>query len=343
MGPGIRDSTGNDSNRKRASSPHHGNAAFSVSETGVLAYYKAVAPSNLIAFDRSGQSVESIWTDQRFASTIRISPDGTRVIADVQDPRVGSLDGWIYDIARRVPTRFTDDVGNDTNPVWSGDGLQVVFSSDRGGAPDLFLKTTDGLTNSDRMIFSRPGPQLASDWSADGRFIAFEDNNRETGLDLWMLPLDGSGTGRPMIQTRFHEWGARLSPDAAWVAFVSNESGTSEVYVASVRGSAGKVRISTNGGIAPRWRRDGRELFYVAPETNAIMAVDAITTPTFKAGPPVQLFATRGAPASLRRSRDASYDVSPDGQQFFIVTPPEPSAASGIAIVLNWTMGIATR
>jgi len=320
----------------------NGNAAFSVSGTGVLAYYDSVAPSDLRAFDRSGQAAEAGWLHQRFASTIRISPDGTGVIADVQDPRTGSSDLWIYDLSRRVPIRFTADVGNDTNPVWSGDGLQVAFSSDRAGAPDLFLKTTDGRTN-ERSVFSRPGPQLPNDWSTDGKFIVFEDNNRETGLDVWMLPLDGSGNGRPMIQTRFQEWGARLSPDAAWVAFVSNESGTAEVYVAPVRGSAGKVRISTTGGIAPRWRRDGRELFYVAPETNSIMTVDVNTTPTFNAGPPVQLISMRGAPGSLRRPRDVPYDVSPDGQQFFIVTPPDPSPASGISIVLNWTTGIATR
>jgi Tol biopolymer transport system component len=320
----------------------NGNAAFSVSETGVLAYYTATAPSNLIVFDRAGQPAESRWTDQRFASTIRISPDGTGVIADVQDPRTGSSDLWIYDLARRVPIRLTTDLGNDTNPVWSGDGLQVAFSSDRAGAPDLYVKTTDGLTN-ERRVFSRPGPQLPNDWSTDGQFIVFEENNRETGLDLWMLPLDGSGNGRPLIQTRFQEWGARLSPDAAWVAFVSNESGTAEVYVAPVRGSAGKVRISTNGGIAPRWRRDGRELFYLAPETNTIMSVDVTTRPTFDAGPPVKLIAMRGLPASVRRPRDAPYDVSPDGRQFFIVTPPETSPASGIAVVVNWTKGIAAR
>jgi eukaryotic-like serine/threonine-protein kinase len=320
----------------------NGNAAFSVSDTGVLAYYTAVAPSNLMAFDRSGQAAESTWPDQRFASTIRISPDGTGVIADVQDARTGSSDVWIYDLSRRVPIRFTTDVGNDTNPVWSRDGLQVVFSSDRAGAPDLFVKTTDGLTN-ERRVFSRPGPQLANDWSIDGKFIVFEDNNRETGLDLWILPLDGSGSGRPMVQTRFQEWGARLSPDGAWVAFVSNESGTAEVYVAPVRGSAGKVRISTNGGIAPRWRRDGRELFYVAPETNSIMTVDVSTRPAFNAGPPVHVISMRGSPASLRRPRDVPYDVSPDGQRFLIVTPPDPSPASGITIVLNWTKAIATR
>jgi eukaryotic-like serine/threonine-protein kinase len=318
----------------------NGNAAVSVSETGVLAYYGGVARSDLMSFDRSGRRIESTWVQQPFSSAIRISPDGEHVIADVQDARTGSSDIWIYDLSRRVPMRFTADVGNDTSPVWSPDGRRVVFSSDRGGAPDLFSKTTDGLTN-EQVLLARRAPQLANDWSTDGTFVVFEENNRETGLDLWLLPLDGDRTPTPMIRTRFQEWGARLSPDAAWVAFASNESGTSEVYVAPVRGPGERVRVSTGGGIAPRWRRrDGRELFYVAPDTNSIMAVEVTTKPTFKAGSPVALFSTHGAPASRRQSREVPYDASPDGQRFLINTPSEQPPVSGITVVLNWTTGL---
>jgi Tol biopolymer transport system component len=216
----------------------------------------------------------------------------------------------------------------------------VVFSSDRGGAPDLFFKKTDGLNN-EQVLLARRSPQLANDWSSDGTFIVFEENNRETGLDVWKVVLDGERTAKPMFATRYQEWGARLSPDAAWVAFVSNESGASEVYVAPVNGLGAKVRISTGGGIAPRWRRrDGRELFYVAPETNSIMAVAVTTTPTFKAGAPVLLFSTRGGPASRRQSREVPYDVMPDGQHFLINTPPEQPPLSGISVVINWTTGL---
>jgi Tol biopolymer transport system component len=316
----------------------NGNAAFSVSETGVLAFYSSVARSDLSLFDRSGLSTKSKWVDQPFASAIRMSPDGQRVIADVQDTRTGSSDIWIYDLAREVPMRFTTDLGNETSPLWSSDGRQVVFSSDRAGAPDLFFKTTDGL-NSEQVILAKPGNQVANDWSPDGTFIVFEENNRETGLDLWMMSVDGDRTARPMIRTRFQEWGARVSPDSAWIAFASNDSGTSEVYVAPVRGTGDKVRVSTGGGIAPRWRHDGRELFYVAPSTNAIMAVEIATKPTFKTGSPVRLFSTPGPPASRRQTREMPYDVSPDGQRFLINTPPEQPPSSGITVVVNWMTG----
>jgi len=317
----------------------NGNAAFSVSETAVLTYYSSVTPSDLTSFDRSGRA-EPSWAQQRFSSAIRISPDGQRVIADVQDSRTGSSDLWIYDLTRRVPLRFTTDVGNDTSPAWSPDGLQVVFSSDRGGAPDLFSKRTDGLNN-EQVLLARRSPQQANDWSSDGTFIVFEENNRETGLDLWRLSLEGDRALKPISVTRFQEWGGRVSPDAAWVAFVSNESGTSEVYVAPVRGPGAKVRVSTGGGIAPRWRRrDGKELFYVVPETNSIMAVAVTTTPTFKAGAPVLLFSTRGGPPSRRQSREFPYDVLPDGQHFLINTPSEQPPLSGISVVVNWTTGL---
>ena len=317
----------------------NGNAAFSASDTGVLTYYGSVDPSNLTSFDRAGRA-EPLWAQQRFASTVRISPDGRRLIADVQDPRTGSSDIWIYDLTRAVPLRFTTDVGNDTTPSWSPDGRRVVFSSDRAGAPDLFLKKTDGL-DEEQLLARRRGPQLANDWSPDGTFVVFEDNNRETGLDLWLLPLDGDRTARPLIRTRFQEWGGRISPDGAWLAFVSNESGTAEIYVAPMRGSGEKIRVSTGGGIAPRWRRrDGKELFYVAPDTSSIMSVAITTSPAFTAGPPVTLFSTRGGPATRRQTRDVPYDASPDGQRFVMNTPQETPLASGIAVVVNWTRGL---
>src|SRR5262249_19619120 len=133
----------------------NGNAAFTVSDTGVLAYFSSVERSDLMSFDRAGRSTSSGWVEQPFASAIRISADGQRVIADVQDAHTGSSDIWIYDLARRVPMKFTTDMSNETSPMWSPDGRQVIFSSDRGGAPDLFSKMTDGLTNEQALLARR--------------------------------------------------------------------------------------------------------------------------------------------------------------------------------------------
>lgn len=315
-----------------------GNGGFSVSETGLLAYFSGVTFSDLVSFDRSGRSSASGWLGQPFASSVRFSPDGTQVVVDLEDPRAGASDIWTFDLSRQVPTRFTTDPASDTNPVWSSDGRRIVFSSDRGGSPDLFSKATDGF-GSDEQILTQRGPQLANDWSPDGRYLVFEDNSRETGLDLWLLPLEGDRTAKPLIRTRFDEWGARFSPNGEWVAFVSNETGTSEVYVASLRGASERRRISTAGGIAPRWRRDGKELFYVASTSNSIVAVAVETRRAFTVGHPVVLFSIR-TPSSRRRAREIPYDVSPDGQRFLINTPPEQPSRAGITLVLNWTAGI---
>ena len=312
-----------------------GNAGFSVSDTGVLAYHGGTTLFDLVWLDRSGRATDTGWKNQPFGGPIRISPDGERVIADVLDVRAGSTDIWIYDLSRRVPTRFTTEVTDETGAVWAPDGGRILFSSSRGGANDLFLKTTDGL-GSEALLFTRPGPQVADDWSPDGKSIVYEDNSRETGLDLWTLTLDDEPKPRPLIRTRFQEWGARISPDAEWMAFVSNESGTSEIYVAPLRGSGEKKRISIGGGISPRWRRNGKELFYVAPDSNSVMAVPVATKPAFSAGQPTALFATRREPGSRRRLREIAYDVSPDGERFLMNMPPEQQPVSGITVVLNW-------
>jgi serine/threonine protein kinase/Tol biopolymer transport system component len=311
-----------------------GNGAFAVSESGVLAYYGGTLASDLIALDRSGRKSDTPWAHQPFASSIRIAPDGQRILADLTDPHVGTSDIWSFDLSRRVASRFTAEVTDESSPIWSRDGRRVVFSSDRAGANDLYVKTTDGREDA-ALVFSRNGPQVATDWSSDGRWLVVEDNSRDTGRDLWIVSPDATSQPRPIARTRFQEWGGRLSPDDRWMAFVTDESGSSEVYVMPFTGVGDKKRISTAGGISPRWRRDGRELFYVSPDSGSVMAVAVAETPTFTAGLPVRLFDLQPADTA-RRPREIGYDVAPDGQGFLVSTPPEQPPPRGIAVVLNW-------
>ena len=282
-----------------------GNSAFAVSESGVLAYYGGTLASDLVWLDRSGRKTETGWMHQPFTSSIRISPDGQKVVADLTDPRVGTSDIWSFDLSRRVASRFTAEVTDESSPIWSPDGRRVVFSSDRGGANDLFMKTTDGREEAE-LVFSRNGPQVATDSSSDGKWLVVEDNSRDTGRDLWVVSVDGKTQARPIARTRFQEWGGRLSPDGRWMAFVTDESGTSEVYVMPVSGVGDKKRISTAGGISPRWRRDGRELFYVSPDSGSVMAVAVATTPTFTAALPVRLFDLHPQPPRDVRARSGT-------------------------------------
>jgi Tol biopolymer transport system component/predicted Ser/Thr protein kinase len=311
-----------------------GNGAFAVSDSGVLAYYGGTLASDLEWLDRSGRKSETGWMHQPFATSIRLSPDGQRVVADLTDPRVGTSDIWSFDLSRRVASRFTAEVTDESSPVWSPDGRRVVFSSDRAGANDLYVKTTDGRDGAE-LIFSRPGPQVATDWSSDGKWLLVEDNSRDTGRDLWVVSVDGKSQARPIARTRFQEWGGRLSPDDRWMAFVTDESGASEVYVMPFAGVGDKKRISTAGGISPRWRRDGKELFYVSPDSGSVMAVAIAPPPTLTAALPVSLFDLR-APVTARRPREVGFDVTPDGRTFLFSTPPEQPQPGGIAVVLNW-------
>ena len=316
-----------------------GNGGFAVSEGGVLAYYGGTLESDLVRLDRSGRRNETGWMRQPFATSIRISSDGQKVVADLTDPRVGTSDVWSFDLVRKVASRFTAEVTDESSPVWSPDGSRIVFSSDRAGANDLYVETTDGRQNAE-LIFSRNGPQVATDWSSDGKWLLVEDNSRDTGRDLWVLSLDGKREARPIARTRFQEWGGRLSPDDHWMAFVSDESGSSEVYVVPFIGSGDKKRISTAGGISPRWSRDGKELFYVSPDSGSIMAVAVSLSPTFAAALPVRLFDLQSA-NTARRPREVGYDVSPDGRSFLLSTPPEQPRPGGIAVVLNWQQELA--
>ena len=311
-----------------------GNGGFAVSESSVLAYYGGTSTSDLVRLDRSGRKAETGWVHQPFESSIRISPDGQRVVADLTDPRVGTSDIWSFDLSRRVASRFTAELTDESSPIWSPDGRRVVFSSDRGGANDLYMKTTNGSEEAE-LVFSRSGPQVATDSSSDGKWLVVEDNSRDTGRDLWVVSLDGKSPARPIARTRFHEWGGRLSLDGRWIAYVTDESGTSEVYVMPFSGVGDKKRISTGGGISPRWRRDGRELFYVSPDSGSLMAVAVVPAPTFTAALPVRLFDLQSA-GPARRPREIGYDVSPDGHAFLLSAPSEQPLPSGIAVVLNW-------
>jgi Tol biopolymer transport system component len=182
-----------------------------------------------------------------------------------------------------------------------------------------------------QLLLKKPGVQRPTDWSLDGRALTFTEEDRETGHSLWLLPLGNQP--RPFLRTRFQEGNATFSPDGRWLAFVSDESGKPEVYVIAIDGN-GRHRISTAGGFAPRWRRDGKELFYLGPE-NRFMSVPITLGASIEAGAPAQLFQVASPVGFTRRVWYASYDVSADGQRF-LVDVVEDSTAPQIAIVLNW-------
>ena len=314
-----------------------GLAEFSVSQTGLLAYRGSSTVSNLLWFDRAGRKIGSLGTPGPFRD-LRLSPDEKRLAVDLFDARLGSVDIWIYDLETGIPTRFASELETADHPIWSDDGRRLIFRSSVTGAPDLYRKPWDAA-GAPELIEALDRGQLPEDSSLDGRYLAYSENTRTTGSDLWLLPLVGERAPMVFLRTPFEEGAAKFSPDGRWVAFVSTDSGESEVYVAAIGEASAKRRVSSAGGEAPRWRGDGRELFYLAPD-NTVMAVDIHMRPRFEAGVPRPLFVPGRVFRRPQKAGHGAYDVTGDGQRFVVNILVEDDTTAPINVVLNWSAGL---
>jgi eukaryotic-like serine/threonine-protein kinase len=292
-------------------------------------------------FDRNGKILEAVG-EPGSIRTLALSPDGQRVVFERADPQGGtSRNLWLYEFARGVTTRFTLDSSWDTDPVWSPDGRRIVFGSGRDGGFNLYEKDSNSATEDVPVLRSNDN-KLPSSWSPDGRFLLYFNPIPPT--HIWLLPLAGEAGRKPvrMDDSEFNEGFGSVSPDGRWIAYHSDESGRYEIYVrpfdvSRTTGSssdeatpvAGKWMVSKGGGMTALWRRDGKELFYLGLDGNA-MAVEVRTSGEFQAAIPKVLFKV---PQGV-----LFWDVSADGKRFLM---PAPSAASAamrpkFTVVLNW-------
>ena len=316
---------------------------FSVSANGVLAYRAGGAGGNsqLVWFNREGKSLATLGPPANYNGSLSLAKDGKHVAVDEIDQGT-NRDIWVLDVARGVPTRFTFEGAQDANPVWLPDGARLVFASDRGasGSFDVYQKDAGGA-GAEKLLQNNGRPE---DVSPDGRYLLYAVSDPKTGIDLWVLPLAGAPGERkpvPYLQTQFAERQGQFSPDGRWIAYTSNESGADQyqVYVQSFPAGAGKFQVSTGaGGTQPRWRRDGKEIFYVAAD-GKLMAVDVTTAPNFQAGTPKALFDPRislGGPPAYTYFR---YDVTADGKRFLANSAAGAQGSpvsTPITVVLNW-------
>jgi Tol biopolymer transport system component len=311
---------------------------FAVSESGVLMYRAGqgqAAKRQLVWFDRSGKSQPA--TDATFqAAGLRLSPDGHQ-IAFLEGGEKSDI--WLYDLTRNVRTRFTTDPAPDHAPIWSPDGTRVVFDSHRWGdqsASALFEKPANGAISEKQILEKEDAVQDSPrDWAPDGSAIVFgKIPSSSAGWNLWVLPLSGDRKPFPYRTGNFNENEAAISPNGQWLAFSSSESGAVEVIVQPFPDpSRGRWQVSSGGGTSPRWRRDGRELYYLDAK-GRLIAVSVTTQGQFAIQSAATLFQT---PLPLPLAPGGSpYDVAADGQRFLMFVPVGQATTPPYTVRVNW-------
>jgi dipeptidyl aminopeptidase/acylaminoacyl peptidase len=305
---------------------------FSVAATGVLGYSgRSVAQARPTWIDRNGKT-QGFIADAGAYQGISLSPDEKRVAASLAAGSPMNRDIWVIDLARGdMPARLTIDRGQDTDPSWSHDGTRIAFVSQRAANQwDLFGRAADG-SGGDEQLVRADGNIGAPQWTRDGRYLIYSQHVGSIGTsDLWVLPLFGDRKPFNLLRTPFNEGEPALSPDGRWLAYRSNSPGRDEVLVRPFPGPGAEYRISRNGGWSPRWRGDGKELYFLTLD-GTLMGANIATNGRFQASVPKPFFETR-------LSRDASlrpYDVTADGERF-LVPVPLTRQSPPITVVLNW-------
>jgi len=305
---------------------------FSVSDSGVLTYRRANPNSQMIWFDRAGKSLGVVGEPGRFVN-VDLSPDENRVAAEQLDADGRNGDIWIFDLIRKTTSRFTFDPGWDQCALWSPDGNRIVFASDRNvesAAQNLYQKNSGGGGN-DELLLKSDSYKTPTSWSPDGKILAVDYSTEGSNNgDILLLSLSDRQL-TPYLKTDFSEYDAQVSPDGKWIAYVSDESGKPEVYVQPFVVSGAKWQISASGGEQPRWRRDGKELFFVSGD-NKLSAAEIQSNITLQPGIPRPLFEVR----IVRSDGRQNYAVSADGQRFLVNTVPEDTSSGSINLVFNW-------
>ena len=313
-------------------------AAVSASDAGTIAYRASggAVERRHIWFDRTGKEVGAVGDASLGGNTPTLSPDQKRLAI----PRLvdGNTDVWILDIARDIIERFTSHPALDSHPTWSPDGTRIVFQRFGDGRGDLYLKPVNG-TGDEQLVLSNPAGKIPTDWSSNGEFILYKEGagpGLRQGWDIFALRIDGDREPIPIVQTPGDDREGQFSPDGKWVAYQSDETGTSEIYVQPFLRPGKRERISPGGGFQVRWRSDGKELFYLTPD-GRLMSVPIAPDPadgSLQAKAPAPLFLTHVVGVDLTIARQ-QYTPSLDGRRFLIHSITSEAASPPITLILN--------
>jgi Tol biopolymer transport system component len=308
---------------------------ISASDNGLLAYQSIDTPKQqLVWLDREGNQIGVLGGPGEFGQP-RISPDGQRVAVSRLSTNKETADMWVLDVTGSRSMQLTSDASHEGSPVWSPDGREVTYFSNPKGHFDLYSRVADASAPQ-TLVLGSTLDKYPNDWSSDGRFLLFGNVGNTTNSDIWILPMKGDRKPSPYLVTVSSEGQATFSPDGKWIAYESDESGRSEVYVECFprhESDSRRWQISRNGGGQPKWRGDGKEIYYIMVN-GKMMAVTISTGGSFTASEPRLLFQTRALP----RTRNL-FDVTRDGTRFLVNVPLEWASSSPITVVANWTEG----
>jgi Tol biopolymer transport system component len=316
-----------------AFTPTTGRGNFDVSRNGVLLYYQGqsgvsgragvIAGAQYGWRDRKGNQLGAAGDVGPFGD-VDLAPGGRLFAVTRQEQGAPGADIWVTDWQRGATTRLTLDPADDFNPVWSPDGLRVAFTTFRKGNADIYVKNANGV-GAETPLLESSANEFVEDWSKDGRYLAYKVG-QDANEDIYAFSL-ADKKSIPVVQGAFRKDEPQFSYDGKWIAYTSDESGTFQVYVIEFPGGKERHQVSTTGGGEPRWRQDGKELFYKAPD-GAVMAVDITLGTRVESAVPHRLFALFASPTSIDPSRH-QWSVAPDGQRFLVRYPNVGAAGAG--------------
>jgi len=313
-------------------------AMFSASETGTLVYQSGEASTgwNLVWWGREGKQMEAIAQASRYIGP-SLSPDGARFAVTIFVGNQGIADIWVFDLARATRTRLTftnvTTNANQGGATWTPDSKTIFYSSVSKGVFQIYAKAADGSSSERLVLESADATAYPRSVSPDGRYLVYQRrlNQHETGDHIWALPLSGDGKPFPIVQDAFDERAPTVSPDGKWLAYQSNESGRPEIYITAFPAGGAKWQVASNGGTTPKWRRDGKEMFFLDPQDN-IVAVDVNTSGNaVKLGAPHTLFQAVGIQRDF-----GPYDVTADVKKFLINSGNLKEGTEPVTLVQNW-------
>jgi Tol biopolymer transport system component len=326
--------------------PQFSRGVFSSSENGTVLYGTSRHQvTQLVWLDRDGKQVGTVTDPGRFERAA-LSDDEKTVAVELIDPEVETPDIWLVDTGRRVASRFTSQPSAERMPVWSPDGSRLGFSSPREtNPPSLFVKMANG--GSEQPLFGSDQLIQPTDWSRDGRFIVYGRRDPRSQWDLWVLPVSsdvqhGERRSETYLQTPFNEHHGQLSPDGRWMAYASDESGRWEIYVRPFPAQSSRWQISTKGGVEPRWRNDGKELFYVSPDRALMAAALELDGTKVQPAPAQALFKASFAAFGADMWRPI-YAPGEGGRRFLVNVLVDQTAPSPVTMILNWPAALKGR